>query len=84
MKQQQRMAIMKGLMKENQIKRKDGRPKSLVGRGVACTGWEDPLQKRCQWLEYMKKKDDDSECRRECWTSPQNHEANDVEKECRF
>ena len=37
MKQQHRMAIMKHLIK-NQIKRKDGCQKSLVGRGVACEG----------------------------------------------
>ena len=25
-----------------------------------------------------KRGEDDKECRRECWTAPQNHEANDV------
>ena len=56
-------------------------------------GWEDTVQKWYEWLEHMKKKDekenggdasanngkDYSECRRQGWTSPQNHEATDLE-----
>ena len=47
---------------ENQIKRKDGCQKSLVGRGAAKawahTGWEDTMQKSYEWVEYMKRKDE--------------------------
>ena len=55
--------------------------------------WEDTMQKWYEWLEYVKKKDDknggdasaqggedDQKCRRKCWTSSQNHKANDVEE----
>ena len=38
MKQPQRMAIIERSDKENQIKRKHGCPKPLVGRGAACEG----------------------------------------------
>ena len=54
------------------------------------------MQKWYEWLEHMKKKDEkrknegdastttgganEQGCRRQCWISPQNHEANVVER----
>ena len=58
------------------------------------TGWEDTMQKWYGWLEHMKKKDEKGKMEEmhqrkvqkmiksaevECWTSPQNNKANDVE-----
>ena len=56
-------------------------------------GWEDTMLKWYEWLAYTKKKGEekdgrvasakgganDQACRRLCWTSAQNHKANDVE-----
>ena len=55
-------------------------------------GWEDTMHKWYERLGFMKKEDeredggdastkggeDDQECRRQCSTSPQNNEANNV------
>ena len=50
MKQQQRMAIMKDLMKKIRSKGRMG--------AWAHRGWEDTMQKRYEWLEYEKRKDE--------------------------
>ena len=55
------------------------------------TGWEDAMQKWCDWLEDMKKNGEekygsekgganDQECGRQCWGFAQNHEANTMEE----
>ena len=101
MKQQQRMAIMKDLIKKIRPKgRMDAENRWWVSELLAADcerawihpGWKDTIHKWCEWLVYMKKKDerkdggdasakggeDDQVCRRQCWTSPQNIEVNNV------
>ena len=102
MMQQQRMAVMKDLLKNIRSEgRMDVKNRWWVSELLAkdCEkawthpGWEDTMHNWYEWLEYMKKKEgkdggdasakggeDDKECRRECWTSLQNHEANDAER----
>ena len=67
MEQQQKMAIMKGLMKKIRSKgRMDAKYRWCVSELLAkdCekawtrTGWEDTMQKLYEWLEHMKKQDE--------------------------
>ena len=67
MEQQQRMAIMKDLIRKIRSKeRMDARNRWLVAEilAAACekawthAGWQDVMQKWYEWLEYVKKKDE--------------------------
>ena len=67
MTQQQRMAIMKDLLKKITSKgRMDAKNRWWVTEILATdcekawthTGWEDAVQKWCEWLENMKRKDE--------------------------
>ena len=64
MKQQQRMAVMRDLIKKIRSKgRMDAKSRWWVSELLAKdwkawthTGWEDTMQKWYEWLEHMKKK----------------------------
>ena len=67
MKQQQRMAIVKDLIKKIRSKgMMDAKNRWWVSELLAKdsekawiqTGWEDTMQKWYEWLEHMKKKDE--------------------------
>ena len=73
MKQQQRMAIMKDLIKEIRSKeRMDAKSRWWVTEILATdgekawihTGWKDAMQKWHEWLEHLKKKDEKEKWRR--------------------
>ena len=79
MKQQQRMAIMKHLMKKIRSKGGiDAKNRWWVAELLAKdyekawshTGWEDTMQNWYEWLEHMKKKDEKEKwrwCTSERW-----------------